>query len=343
MTYRHLLKPFFAIIIMILALSPNLVAAKEGYCQKGITLQSIERLSGQGIGEGKLEVTVESSLPSRNVSANTGQLKLGKGGVQYPDLHVGSLWVPMDGSGYKQTLRTEITEHEVGADKFVGGTDRGAKNSTFTVDCGTTNADFTQKIKIKGRKTAKVKVTYVIGPLEREYKEAGQALRPGADVARSTVVTREPGTDRPGKDYRNFSLEDPNPGLCAQKCSEENRCEAYTYVPPGVQAEKAQCWLKESVPGARSQNGLVSGVKQTVRVPTKAEINLPGRDYRNFALAKAEPIRCASACAEDSRCVAYTYVKPGLQGDRARCWLKDSVPNRVNDDCCVSGVKQASN
>ena len=38
-------------------------------------------------------------------------------------------------------------------------------------------------------------------------------------------------------------------------------------------------------------------------------------------------------------CVAFTYVNPGVQGPRARCWLKGAVPAPVPDACCVSGVK----
>lgn len=312
--------------------------AQEGFCQKGISLQKVERLSGQGIGEGKLELTVKASIPSRGVSASTGRLILGSGGVQSPDMNIGTLWVPMDGSGYKQTLRTEITEHEVGKDKFVGGPDFGDDNYTVAVNCGSTQT-VEREIKVKGRKTAKVKVTYVIGPLDREYGQAEQALQ-GGNAVRVETVTRETATDRPGRDYRNFDLDHPNPGLCAQACAEDDRCEAYTYVSPGRQGPNARCWLKNQVPGSRSQSGLVSGVKVDARVPMNQNLNLPGKDYRNFDLQEAKPSLCAYACAVDPRCDAYTYVKPGVQGNQARCWLKNAVPQRVSGNCCVSGVKE---
>lgn len=319
----------------------NPAVAKEGFCQKGISLQKVERLSGQGIGEGKLELTVKASLPSRGVSASTGRLILGSGGVQSPDMNIGTLWVPMDDSGYKQTLRTEITEHEVGKDKFVGGPDFGDDNYTVAVKCGTTQT-VERKIKVKGRKTAQVRVTYVIGPLDREYGQVEQALGSG-NAVRVDTVTRESATDRPGRDYRNFDLDHPNPGLCAQACAEDDRCEAYTYVSPGRQGPNARCWLKDQVPGKRSQQGLVSGVKVDARVPMNQNLNLPGQDYRNFDLSEAKPSLCAYACAMDPRCEAYTYVKPGVQGSNARCWLKDSVPRRVSGNCCVSGVKETIN
>lgn len=67
--------------------------------------------------------------------------------------------------------------------------------------------------------------------------------------------------------------------------------------------------------------------------------NRPGSDYRNFALEDDRPGLCARACESEYRCEAFTYVKPGIQGPNGRCWLKDSAPQPVSDDCCVAGVK----
>ena len=64
-----------------------------------------------------------------------------------------------------------------------------------------------------------------------------------------------------------------------------------------------------------------------------------GSDFRDFDLAAANPELCRAACAKDQRCVAYTYVKPGVQGPSARCWLKSAVPAPQPADCCVSGVR----
>jgi hypothetical protein len=65
----------------------------------------------------------------------------------------------------------------------------------------------------------------------------------------------------------------------------------------------------------------------------------PGMDYSNFDLASANPSLCEQACNADPNCRAFTYVKPGVQGDNARCWLKNSIPAATPSDCCVSGVK----
>lgn len=64
-----------------------------------------------------------------------------------------------------------------------------------------------------------------------------------------------------------------------------------------------------------------------------------GSDFRDFDLPLALPELCQTICATDINCKAWTYVKPGYQGQRARCWLKNSVPNPSHDTCCISGVK----
>jgi hypothetical protein len=69
-------------------------------------------------------------------------------------------------------------------------------------------------------------------------------------------------------------------------------------------------------------------------------IDRPGLDYKNVALDQASPAACAQQCADDSKCRAYTYVKPNVQGPKARCYLKSSAPGAITRDCCTSGVKK---
>jgi hypothetical protein len=88
--------------------------------------------------------------------------------------------------------------------------------------------------------------------------------------------------------------------------------------------------------GPAPQAGATGG-----RVSMESNTNRRGQDYRNFDLAQPRPELCQSECAGDAKCKAYTYVKPGLQGPKARCWLKSAVPNPQGDSCCVSGVKGA--
>ncbi len=69
-------------------------------------------------------------------------------------------------------------------------------------------------------------------------------------------------TDRPGNNYRNFDLEQPDMDFCLQACQNDPRCKAFTYVKPGLQGPKARCWLKDAVPGAKPLPGCISGVKK---------------------------------------------------------------------------------
>jgi len=71
----------------------------------------------------------------------------------------------------------------------------------------------------------------------------------------------------------------------------------------------------------------------------EVNVNRRGGDIANFDLPEARPHLCKEACMRDSRCLAFTYVNPGVQGPRPRCWLKDTVPPPVADGCCTSGVK----
>jgi len=68
-------------------------------------------------------------------------------------------------------------------------------------------------------------------------------------------------------------------------------------------------------------------------------VNRPGGDYRDFDLTQPIPELCRDACLGDPRCRAYTFVRPGIQGPSARCWLKSTVPNPEPNTCCVSGVR----
>ena len=67
--------------------------------------------------------------------------------------------------------------------------------------------------------------------------------------------------------------------------------------------------------------------------------NRPGHDYRSFELDHPEPELCREACAADGRCRAFTYVNPGVQGERAMCWLKSHASSPEPAPCCVSGAK----
>lgn len=89
----------------------------------------------------------------------------------------------------------------------------------------------------------------------------GRAARTDTSIMAMEAVSREPRTDRPGSDYRNFTLAEARPALCAAQCEADYACRAYTFVRPGVQGPQARCWLKNSVPPPQSSTCCESGRK----------------------------------------------------------------------------------
>jgi len=62
-----------------------------------------------------------------------------------------------------------------------------------------------------------------------------------------------------------------------------------------------------------------------------------GSDYNSFEI-QANPVACQTTCKNDTRCRAWTYVKPGVQASNAMCHLKNTVPNATSCEYCTSGV-----
>jgi hypothetical protein len=77
--------------------------------------------------------------------------------------------------------------------------------------------------------------------------------------------------------------------------------------------------------------------------PALAQTNFdrPGGDYQSSLVASGDPADCALACERDRRCRAWTFAYPTDIDGGAVCWLKNNVPARVPDDCCISGVRGA--
>jgi len=65
----------------------------------------------------------------------------------------------------------------------------------------------------------------------------------------------------------------------------------------------------------------------------------PGGDYMSAPITSGDPADCALLCEHDRRCRAWSFTYPTVLETGAVCWLKSSVPARVPDNCCVSGVR----
>jgi hypothetical protein len=157
------------------------------------------------------------------------------------------------------------------------------------------------------------------------------------------LTDEETGSDRPGGNYRNFALSAAQPALCRKQCAIEAQCKAYTYVKPNVQGAAAKCYLKDKRPSRVANSCCTSAqkVSASILLTKEAGKDRLGSDLRDFRLTQADPEICRAACGADSKCAAYTYVKPGIQGAQARCWLKTAAPAAVASECCVSGTREA--
>jgi hypothetical protein len=83
---------------------------------------------------------------------------------------------------------------------------------------------------------------------------------------------------------------------------------------------------------------LVLGTVAATAASQEPNTNRPGGDFTSVEIRRPAPEACASLCQGNAQCFAWTYVKPGIQGRRARCWLKNRIPAAVPDACCTSGV-----
>ena len=158
-------------------------------------------------------------------------------------------------------------------------------------------------------------------------------------VPHKAVAQWEPGIDRPGNDFTNIQLKPMPPlSLVTQEQVCDNRCASWTIVKAGDQGPLARCWLKVSVPAPKPCPACTSGLGSKSFAETG--IDRRGSDFANFDLSSADPEQCQSACNGSQSCQAWTYVNPGIQGPKPRCWLKSVMPPAIINNCCVSGRTQ---
>jgi len=80
---------------------------------------------------------------------------------------------------------------------------------------------------------------------------------------------------------------------------------------------------------------------QTNQGTTQTNFDRPGGDYLNAPVPSGDPADCALLCERDRHCHAWSFNYPNDATPGAVCWLKNTVPPRVQNDCCVSGVRGA--
>lgn len=77
-------------------------------------------------------------------------------------------------------------------------------------------------------------------------------------TARQDASAMELGTDRPGYDFGDFAI-DNGAAECLQRCRDDARCRAWTFVGEQAPDGSGTCWLKDRVPPARPMTHAVSG------------------------------------------------------------------------------------
>jgi hypothetical protein len=177
------------------------------------------------------------------------------------------------------------------------------------------------------------------GALGRSLGRAAFLL---ALVCASASARAQTAFDRPGGDYRHFTLRSGDPAVCAARCDRDQRCRAWSFSYPSG-GTRAICWLKNTVPPRTEDTCCVSGVRGggviEPRGLTEFGIDRVGGDYRSFEVKpQASGEACAEACKGEARCRAWTYLRPGYAGAAARCFLKSRITRPRLKPCCISGV-----
>jgi hypothetical protein len=67
----------------------------------------------------------------------------------------------------------------------------------------------------------------------------------------------------------------------------------------------------------------------------------PRGDYLSFPVRSGDPAVCAARCERERGCRAWSFSYPATASSVAMCWLKSQVTPRVENTCCVSGVRGA--
>jgi hypothetical protein len=67
----------------------------------------------------------------------------------------------------------------------------------------------------------------------------------------------------------------------------------------------------------------------------------PGGDYARVNVPSRDPAACALLCERDGKCRSWSFNSPNERTEGAYCWLKSSVPPRIESNFSVSGVRGA--
>jgi hypothetical protein len=202
---------------------------------------------------------------------------------------------------------------------------------------------------------------------------SGSTSTPGSSSSYTSLPPgAEANTDRFGSDMDFKVLPTPDPRACYDLCQANSACAAWSYAKPGALGRSAICFLKKAAPKAYSNACCVSGVivrpygsdrrgagsdtgaagttttATATGTPSSSYTSLPpdaeadtdrfGSDIDMKVLEAPDPMLCYNLCQANSRCAAWSYVKPGALGRNPICFLKSPEPKPYRNKCCVSGI-----
>jgi hypothetical protein len=200
-------------------------------------------------------------------------------------------------------------------------------------------SDLSKGVTVRERNGVPIKVNFVHGLISKVQKDIKIQRTDGVDVAATPVKVQI------GKDNRLQLLmqgKELKTNIKAEIIDSAGKVKQLSALTPvskmvsSVPVQQKQV-PKQSTPVAKSGSSVQVPQQQAVTVG-EMNIDRPGMNLRNFDLALPDPKLCQNACQQNTACKAWTYVKPGIQGQLARCWLKSGVPAPRQNNCCVSGV-----
>ncbi len=181
--------------------------------------------------------------------------------------------------------------------------------------------------------------------------------QPQTELSTLEAFTKRPnriaiytGLDLYGDDISSMRSEDA--AACAKSCLIMNgECKAFTFNANPRIKRGPNCFLKSSAGRADGNSVAFSGrflsaaeadpssiTLGTIDPQTALydDIDLPGGDLARRPEHSAKtPLACRLACIDESRCVAFTYIKA-----KKECWLKGAVNSPMIGKGMVTGLKK---
>lgn len=151
-----------------------------------------------------------------------------------------------------------------------------------------------------------------------------------AGPALADTVSLEPGMDRMGGDYKNFTISQNDPALCRKACLDDASCKAFTFVKPGIKGPAGVCFMKSSAVAATPNPCCTSGMKLLGLSPVLTPVETGGTTIPIVMVVQVipPPYDVKLDFDPDQSGLRWQWGKegcfPGAAGKPVTCpWIKD--------------------